>query len=222
MEKQFFIANWKSNKTPQETEEWLKEFQISNIKQQISQDKKVIVCPPFPLLSMFAQYVKEHNEPIEVGSQDISPFSEGAYTGAVSGKLLRAYATYAIIGHSERRKYFHETKEELAKKVTMALSCGITPIYCVSDKDEKIPEGVTIVAFEPITAIGSGSPEDPNTVEVVARFIKEKNSVVYVVYGGSVTPENVAHYTSLPSIHGVLIGGAGLDPKSFAAIIQYA
>ncbi len=220
MKKQFIIANWKSNKTGKETQEWLEEFTVHS--SLLREDTIVIVCPPFPLLPAVSHYFMQHHENLAVGSQDISPFPEGSYTGAVSGKLLHEFATYAIIGHSERRNYFHENTEELAKKVALALSCGITPVYCISEKGEKIPQGVQIVAYEPITAIGSGSPEDPAAVEAVASFIKQKNSVVYVLYGGSITPENVNQYTSLPSIHGVLVGGASLSSSTFAEIIHHA
>lgn len=220
MKKQFIVANWKSHKTTEEAKDWLTEFAVHS--SQIAGDKEIIICPSFPLLPMIAAFIRQHHENFFIGTQDISPYPEGAYTGAVSGKLLKEFGTYAIIGHSERRQYFHESLEDLSKKVTLALSCGITPIYCVSKKDEKIPAGVKIVAFEPIAAIGSGAPEDPTMVEAIASFIKQKNSVLYVLYGGSVTPDNVNTYTSLSSINGVLVGGASLSADTFADIIQHA
>lgn len=222
MKKNFIIANWKSHKTYKETVSWLNELALKIHEAGSLEQKEIIVCPPYPLLPLCHEYITMHKLPIGIGSQNISPFAEGAYTGEVDGKLLHDFAQYVIIGHSERRKYFKETPDMLAEKVAMARAFGLTPIYCVSDKDEKIPFGVDIVAYEPLLAIGSGKPEDPNDVEAVAGFIKQKNSVSYVLYGGSVTSKDVANFTQLASINGVLIGGASLSPDEFAAIIQHA
>lgn len=222
MKKQFFIANWKSNKTGKEAKEWLHEFTVHSSQFTDSKENTIILCPQFPLLSLCHEFITRHELSLAIGAQDISPFIEGAYTGAVAGKLIREFASYVIIGHSEARKYFHQTQEELSQKVAMALSVGLTPIYCVSEKTEKIPTGVTVVAYEPLAAIGSGRPDNPEDVEAVAGFIKEKNDVLYVLYGGSVTPESVTQYTSLASIQGVLVGGASLSANKFASIIQHA
>lgn len=222
MKKQFITANWKSHKNLQETEEWFLDMAIALHERPFSSETEIIVCPPFPLLTLAYQLVKKHDLPIAIGSQDLSSFPEGAYTGAVSGRLLKDIVTYAIIGHSERRKYFGETSDILATKVAMARSFGINPIYCTSEKDEKIPSGADIVAFEPITAIGSGQPDTPEDAEAVAGFLKQKNSVSYVLYGGSVTAANVNQFTQQSSINGVLVGGASLSPQDFAAIIHDA
>lgn len=223
MKKQFIVANWKSHKTLEETKEWFSEFTIHSSEFTDNKDAVAIVCPPFPLLTLCYELVASHHLPIFIGSQDISQFEEGAYTGFVSGKLLKELVLYAIIGHSESRQYFHESLQDLKEKVAMALSVGITPIFCVSDKNEKIPQGVQIVAFEPIAAIGSGKPDDPGEVEATAQFIKQQNNnVQYVLYGGSVTEENVSQYTTLTSINGVLVGGASLSADVFAKIIQHA
>lgn len=222
MKKTFIIANWKSHKTFEETETWFSDMSLTLREKPYSKESEIIVCPPFPLLQLSQTLVKKHSLPISLGSQDISPFPEGAYTGAVSGKLLREITAYAIIGHSERRKYFSETPEILAQKVGMARSFGIQPIYCTSEKDEKIPPGVDIVAFEPLSAIGSGQPDTPEDAEAVASFLKQKNSVLYVLYGGSVTSDSVNRFTQQSSIDGVLVGGASLSPQDFAAIIHNA
>ncbi len=220
MKKLFFIANWKSHKVTQEVEEWFREF--PRHIGQLKADQEVIVCPPFPLLHPSRKGALTHAPFVKIGAQDISRFTEGAYTGDVSGRLVKDQADYVIIGHSERRKYFHETDEILSQKVLMAQANMLTPIFCVSDKQEKIPKGVTIVAYEPLDAIGSGKPAEPEEVEEIARWIKEKNDVSYILYGGSVAPMNISYYTSLPSINGVLVGGASLDPQEFAQLIQHA
>lgn len=222
MKKQYIIANWKSHKTIAETQVWFEDIALKIHENGHQEEKIVIVCPPFPLLALCHDLVKKHNLPISIGSQDISPFTEGAYTGAVDGKLIREFAEYAIIGHSERRKYFLETPDVLAEKVAMARAFGLNPLYCTAEKEEKIPMGVDIVAYEPVSAIGSGQPDTPEDAESVAGFIKEKNTVVYVLYGGSVTAANVNGFTQQTSVSGVLVGGASLSPDDFAGIIHNA
>ncbi|MGH7203545.1 MAG: triose-phosphate isomerase family protein, partial [Candidatus Levyibacteriota bacterium] len=158
-----------------------------------------------------------------IGAQDISPFASGAYTGEVNANQIKEFAQYAIIGHSERRKYFREDDEMLIKKVRMALAEGIIPIFCVASADTFIPEGVELVAYEPLFAIGSGKADTPEDAEEIARAIKEKNAdVKTVIYGGSVNPENVHSFTSMPSVDGVLPGGASLDTQKFTQLITNA
>lgn len=222
MKKQYIIANWKSHKTVDETEEWFEDMALKVHEFGDLEEKVIIVCPPFPLLPICKKLIHQHKLPFFIGSQDISPFAEGAYTGAVDGKLIREFADYAIIGHSERRKYFGETPELLAEKVGTARAFGLQPIYCTAEKEEKIPVGVDIVAYEPVTAIGSGHPDSPENAEAVAGFLKQKNSVLYVLYGGSVTATNVNQFSEQSSINGVLVGGASLSPQDFAAIIHHA
>lgn len=220
MKKLFFIANWKSHKTPDEVRSWFESF--PRYIGSLPEEKEIIVCPPFPLLPLCVELAKKHTPFVKVGAQDISYFEEGAYTGEVSGRLLKAFATHVIIGHSERRKYFSETEEELSEKVIQAHANLIMPVYCVSNDHQPVPKGVSIVAYEPIEAIGSGNAADPTVVGQIADSIKAKNSVSYILYGGSVAPTNVANYTNIPSIQGVLVGGASLDPEEFAQIIHHA
>lgn len=219
MKKQFFIANWKSHKTLSETKDFLQ-----TVAPLLSENERqtIILCPPFPLLSFCHHYIQEQHLPIALGAQDISQFGEGAYTGEVNGKCLRDFVSYVIIGHSERRNYFHETQGILMQKVQQALAANITPIYCVSSEKQPIPKNVTIVAYEPLDAIGTGKPENPEIVEQITRSIQEKNEVSYILYGGSVTPDDVSNYTRLSSINGVLVGGASLDAITFAQLVQHA
>ncbi len=110
----------------------------------------------------------------------------------------------------------------LFEKVKQAHAYGLQVVYCVDSKDGKIPEGVNIVAYEPVAAIGTGHPDDPSDAESVAGFLKAQNGVSYVLYGGSVTADDIVNYTQLPSIDGVLVGGASLTPKDFISLIQHA
>lgn len=221
MKKLFIIANWKSNKTTEEANDWLQ--QLANFGLQKDENKVAIVCAPFTLLPLLKSYSDEVMLPVFFGSEDVSPFEEGAFTGEVSAHEVREFAEYAIIGHSERRNLLKEDDELLAKKVAMAVKNDLNPIFCVQDENTPIPKDVTLVAYEPIAAIGSGHPDTPENAERVVKAIKEKNpQVQYVLYGGSVTPDNINTFTQSPSIDGALIGGASLDAQKFLQLVQNA
>ncbi|HEX8965632.1 MAG TPA: triose-phosphate isomerase family protein [Patescibacteria group bacterium] len=223
MKKLYIIANWKSYKTTQEALEWLTEAQKMLAEKPLDKEKVLILCAPFTLLSLVSQFKAENNLPIAIGVQDISPFGMGAYTGEINSLQAKEFATYALIGHSERRRYFGETDEMLAKKVEQALSQQITPMLCVTEKTTPVPNTVVIAGYEPVTAIGSGQPDTPENANEVATFIKSNNPhVQHVLYGGSVIPENVASFTRQENIDGVIIGGASLDPKKLLALAYNA
>lgn len=214
MKKLFIIANWKSNKTESEAREWLSVLQNSFSK---SEEKNIIVLPSFTVLPLFK------DSDIEVGAQDISPFEQGAYTGEVNGRQIREFAGYVLIGHSERRQNFGDTEDILAKKVSEAIKNGLKVIYCIQEAQALIPDGIEIVAYEPVSAIGTGNPDTPDNANEIAKSIKQKLSKVqYVLYGGSVTSENVASFTNMDSLDGVLVGGASLDAQEFLKIIKNA
>jgi triosephosphate isomerase len=219
MEKTYIIANWKSNKTQNESQEWVNAFK----EVVFSAEKEVIVCPPFTLLATLAWFINTNTIPLKIGAQNVSAFLAGSYTGEIYAQQVKEYASHTIIGHSERRKLFHETDEEIADKVTNAKDAGLQVIFCVQDQNTSIPQGVSIVAYEPVSAIGSGNPDTPENAASVAAEIKAKNAqVTAVLYGGSVTADNVHSFTSLKEISGVLVGKASLDPQSFQGIVQNA
>jgi len=223
MKKLFLVANWKSNKISLEAREWLEEYQRSKIKDQRSKEKEVIVCPPFTLLSMMKSFIDDKNLPIKLGGQNVSPFDAGAYTGEVHAKQVKEFADYVIIGHSERRNNFGETDDILIKKVKKAMEVGLMPIFCIQNETTPVPEQVTLVAYEPPTAIGTGNPDTPENAERVAKIVKEKNpQIVYILYGGSVTQDNIRGFVEMENINGVLVGGASLDPLKFTALIKNA
>lgn len=218
MKELIIIGNWKSNLTAKESVEWLLEY--SNVQKE-AVNKKIIVCPPFLFLPILFEHIQKYSLPLLLGAQDISRFNEGAYTGEVNGKQLKEFVKYVLIGHSERRQNFHETDEIVEQKVKLALSLGIIPIVCVSGVNTPIPNNTPIVAYEPIEAIGTGNPQTPEQTEQIASEIK-KNNKCLVLYGGSVTSENVHTFTSLPSIDGVLVGGSSLNPIEFSTIGERA
>lgn len=217
--KKFFIANWKSHKTPGDVVNFLESVKkgLQNINLE---NKTIIIAPPYPLLPSLKEGITSNNLPFEVSSQDVSAFDEGAYTGEVSARLIKNFASYAIIGHSERRESFKESDDFLLKKVEFALKEGLTPIYCVQNEDQGIPPGVRIVAYEPPTAIGTGNPDDPNHIEEVFNKIKEKYPEVSVLYGGSVNKNNISIFLNVPNLSGFLIGGASLDLSSFLSLLS--
>ncbi len=221
MKKKIIVGNWKSNKTIAEAQDWLVTF--STLKLSVDDQKTVVLCPSYTLLALVKSFIQEHDLPIIVGAQDISPYDVGSYTGAVNAKQAKEFASYVVIGHSERRKFFDETPDVLRKKITLANTYGLTPVYCIPDRDAIVPEGVTIVGYEPVFAIGTGEPDSPVNANTIAEYVKKKYPFVqYVLYGGSVTSENVASFTSLPFIDGVIPGRASLDPTAFFQLIMQA
>lgn len=217
-EKTFWIiANWKSNKNIDEALGWVKKVGSSVER---SARIKIVVCPTFSCLSEIKKIIVDNNFPVMLGSQDLSPFSSGAYTGEESANLLKDLVELSIIGHSERRENFHEDDEMIAKKVKQALENNITPLVCIQDENIPIPEDCKLVAYEPIWAIGSDTPDTPENSEKVAKMIKNKYGDLQVLYGGSVNSENIKGFLSQDDINGALIGGASLDADEFIKICK--
>ena len=216
MKHPFIAGNWKSNKTTSEAADWLKEFTA------IPDGATVVICVPFTVLPTFHWAVHSSHLPFLLGAQNISPFGDGAYTGEVNARQVKELADWVIVGHSERRNYFQETDEMLGKKVGLAKGVGLKVIYCVPDDKALVPDGVDVVAYEPVWAIGTGKTDTPENANAVIRSIKSKTKVSVCIYGGSVTPENVKQFMMTDSIDGVLPGGASLDPQKFALLIRNA
>jgi triosephosphate isomerase len=213
----------------------------------------VVICPPFTSLAS-AQGAIE-GSPILLGAQNMHWEKEGAYTGEISPvMLLTAGCQYVIIGHSERRGYFSETDEMVNKKVRSALEAGLSPIICVGEKleqreanktEEVVEKQVkgafrelsaeeaekTVIAYEPVWAIGTGktaTPQQANEVHLFIRkllsswFGKECADKICILYGGSVKPENSRQLLDMPEIDGALVGGASLVADSFEKIVRSA
>lgn len=240
MRKIVIAGNWKMHKTQAETLDFLKQF-LGHLD-ETPDDREVILCAPFTALSALSKSL--HGARVKVGAQNIHWESAGAFTGEISGDMLRELGVrYAIVGHSERRQYFGETDETVNLRLQAAQKCGLTPILCVGetkqqrDADETetvitnqiekdlvdVDQSNLIIAYEPIWAIGTGDTcesEEANRVIGVIRSLL-KNKDVPIQYGGSVKPGNVDELMAQPEIDGALVGGASLEPESFARIVNF-
>lgn len=211
------IANLKANKTWDEMITWL-----DHVGPKAEKSKgTVIVCPTSPFLESTAQKIKDSDYHLKLGAQDVSQFEQGSYTGEFAASQIATLCQYVIIGHSERRQNFDEDDDVLGKKVKNTLAASLAPIFCIQDENTHIPEGVKIVAYEPIFAIGTGNPDTPQNAQEIAQKLKARGNYT-VIYGGSVTDENVAGFLKEDLIEGVLVGNASLDPQEFTTIIDSA
>lgn len=222
----YVVGNWKSNKRLGEALEWFKGF--GKIYKPIS-GVKIVVAVPYPFLIPVRDLRDELELDVELAVQDVSPFPFGAYTGAVTAEMVAEWADWAIVGHSERREYFHETDQEVANKVVQLKEAGVGVVLCVDEPYAQsqraaigeLPEKL-VVAYEPIEAIGTGNPEDPEAVKKTVAKIKEIFDEAPVIYGGSVNPENAGNYLRLEKVSGALPGGASLEADKFGRICETA
>ncbi len=213
----YIVANFKSHKTGDEARAWLEE--IKNLDK--TENKTIIICPSYTLLPVFKEFIDKYNLPIKLGAQNVSQFDEGPFTGEENAKQVKEFAEFVLIGHSERRANFNEDENILRQKCDMAIKYDITPIFLVQSESDSIPEGVSVVAYEPLFAIGSGHPDTPENADLVASSLKTQDKYE-IIYGGSVTAENVKSFTSKENINGVLVGGASLNAQEFIKIVQNA
>ncbi len=248
MRKKIIAGNWKMNKTPEEAIAYMQKF-IPLVKDA---KNEIIICAPYIDLAFLVEITKKTN--IKIGAQNMHFKESGAYTGEVSGKMLKSIGVeYVIIGHSERRQYFAETDETVNLKIKSAFENDLKPIVCVGEtleerekgitKDiitnqtEKALEGLTheqvkntIIAYEPIWAIGTGKTATAEDANNSIKQIREKIANIYgkdtaeqviIQYGGSVKPSNAKEIFTMSDIDGGLVGGASLEPEDFNNIVNY-
>lgn len=221
----YVVANWKSNKSLVEARQWLTRFlEIHRPHPNL----KVILAPAFPFLFPLNQLLKDGKSGVLLAAQDVSSFPRGAYTGAVAAQMLKGLAAYVIVGHSERRRWFHETPQDVANKVREALAVGITPIVCVDQpyaqaqfaalSDDEVSN--IIVGYGPVEAVGVDIAPSP---ERIRGALGELQSMVLdspILYGGSVSCENAGEYMKMPGLSGLMVATASLEPEEFADICQ--
>lgn len=208
----YIVANWKSNKNLSEVHQWLDNFTSENLD-VLKGHVEVIIAPPYPFISVVQSRLQNYQW-IHLASQDISPFGAGSYTGAVSTHNLNGLVKYCLVGHSERRHYFHESNEEIARKIELAKSSDIEPILCIRNEEDYRGFPVDFIAFEPQDAIGSGHNESIDVVIAMKKKLNLSSKKTYI-YGGSVNSGNAREYLSNTEIGGVLPGKSSLDPHEF-------
>lgn len=249
MRKPIIAGNWKMFKTVGEAASFFAEVKG---KAEIDGVESVI-CAPYTTLPALVEAAK--GTTIGIGAQNLHFEDNGAFTGEISGVMLKDLGVqYAIIGHSERRAYFAETDGIVNKKVHAAFKHGLTPIVCVGEKLEEREAGQTkevckvqteaalqglsaeqaaktVIAYEPIWAIGTGKSSTAADAEDVIAYIRDivktvsgeaTAQAVRIQYGGSVKPNNIAEYMAQPNIDGALVGGASLEPASYIALVEGA
>ncbi|MHC0065430.1 triose-phosphate isomerase [Nostoc sp. UIC 10890] len=240
MRKIVIAGNWKMYKTQAETQEFLRGF-LPHLE-ETPQGREVILCPPFTDLSVLSKTL--HGSLIQLGAQNVHWEEYGAYTGEISGPMLtESGVRFVIVGHSERRQYFGETDATVNLRLRTAQRFGLTPILCVGETKQQRDAGETeslialqldkglvdidqsnlVIAYEPIWAIGTGETCEAGEANRIIGLIRSQltNPNVSIQYGGSVKPNNIDEIMAQPEIDGVLVGGASLEPESFARIVNF-
>ena len=218
----YIIGNWKCNKNKEDVKNWFLNLKDAKSLSAKKSTIEAIVCPVALHISLSKNLIEKYNLPVKLGAQDVSPFENGAYTGEISASQLKDFVDYTIIGHSERRKYFYEDDSLLEKKVKMAEKVGLKSIFCVQNENTPIPSGVSMIAYEPVFAIGTGKTDSPQNADRVISEIKKRHPGRPVLYGGSIAPENILSFISKDTIDGVLIGASSLDAQKFTQMISLA
>ena len=248
-ERKLIIAgNWKMNKTVAESLE-LANGLVRELKEVKEVD--IAICPPFTALSEVSKAVIDSN--IRIGAQNMSQNGYGAHTGEIAAGMLKEFSTkYVILGHSERREYQRESDELIAAKAKAAHEAGLKPIVCVGEQLEERESGNTenvvgtqvrgslagltteemlgtVIAYEPVWAIGTGKTATAEQAQEVHAFIRnlladlfdaDTAKAVRIQYGGSVKPDNARELMSQPDVDGALVGGASLDVRVFSELIK--
>ena len=248
MRRKVIAGNWKMNMLPNEAIEYIDKL-APLVKDT---ENEVILCVPYT--DLFYALLTAQNTNIKIGAQNMHFAEKGAYTGEVSAKMLKSInVEYVIIGHSERRQYFNETDETVNKKIKSAFENGLKPIVCVGETLEERESGKTesiitkqtelaldgltneqlentIIAYEPIWAIGTGktatSEDANNSIKAIRNKIeelygKDVAEKVIIQYGGSVKSKNAKELFTMSDIDGGLVGGASLDPEEFSKIVNF-
>ncbi|HPC86326.1 MAG TPA: triose-phosphate isomerase [Smithellaceae bacterium] len=245
MRKWIVAGNWKMHNTIAESVTLARA-----IKEELSGtvNGEVVVAPPFTALAAVGETLR--GSAVQLAAQNMYSEDKGAFTGEISPVMLKdAGCAYVIVGHSERRKYFSETDRSVNAKVQKALAAGLKPIVCVGETDEERVQGVTqsvvgrqvrgalagvekpdhlVIAYEPVWAIGTGKVATSAQAEEVHAFVRGLIRELYgaaaeelrILYGGSVTKDNVAELAAMADIDGALVGGASLKPDGFLGIIS--
>jgi len=250
MRKPLIAGNWKMFKNNEEAVNLVEGIKAGVYK---INDCTVVLCPPFTALETVSRLIRDTS--IQLGAQNMYPETEGAFTGEIAPPMLKGVnCRYVILGHSERRQYFKETDGFINLKVKTALKYSLIPIVCIGETLEQreakqhfevvksqfdnslsdiSKEDITrtVLAYEPVWAIGTGKTASPEQAEQMHSYIRRLLNERYgqdiankvsILYGGSVKPENTAQLMSKPNVDGALVGGASLKAESFSQIVASA
>ncbi len=236
-----FVANWKMMMPLTKAISFCKDNKNTLIV--LSNSSQLIICPSFPILKLLTTIFE--NTQVAIGAQNCSRYKEGAYTGEVSSEMLAAMGClYCIIGHSERRRYFGETNEDVAEKAKQLLACNIQPIICIGETKQEYENQETfrvlteqlapichtikkeksiIIAYEPVWSIGTGIIPSQRYLTMIFSWLFDHmkqvvNNPIFL-YGGSVMENNVALIKQIPFVSGFLIGSASTDFQMFEKIV---
>ena len=243
----FCIANWKMNKTFEESIDYMRIIETMDLSKSNS---KVIICPSYLVLNNLIKRGKQISD-ISFGAQNVSSEIEGSFTGEVSINMLKSISCkWVIIGHSERRLIMKETDSEISKKMKLAYNADLNPILCIGETFEENQNNETnkvlerqiltafeslnfkknsqiLIAYEPIWAIGTGIAADKNSIKSNIQIIKNiinnidtKDCNICLLYGGSVDERNATDIFSIENVNGFLIGTSSLDAKKFCDIYR--
>jgi len=226
--KPIIIANWKANKTLEEIKTWVEKTKPILSKQN---NAEIIICPSFTSIGLLNSSFKGTN--VKTAGQTVSHFEQGAYTGEVTASMLQGVVEYCIAGHSERKRFFNETEEDVLRKIETLLAAKIKPIFCIAglkQLDNYLAKNIKlygnkdiIFVYEPPEAIsvaGKYRAQSPEEADVEAGKFAEKVGSDVVIYGGSVNPDNIAAFLSTKHIKGALIGNASLNPDTFLKLVE--
>lgn len=225
MGNKLLIGNWKSNQHIKEVSNWFEEFSKTyKAKDSI----EVVLAVPFVFLMEAAELIKKYSLVMSLAAEDVSPYEQGSYTGAINASMLSGLVKYSVVGHSERREYFKETNQDVARKVERLLEEKITPVVCVDEpymgeqlgllSNEQLEK--IVVAYEPLSAIGTGNPANPDDVSQVVKRIKQIAPEAPIIYGGSTNAENTQEYAGVENVSGLLPGGSSLKPVEFSKMVD--
>jgi triosephosphate isomerase (TIM) len=252
MRKNLMVGNWKMHATHLETIQMVQKLSY-RLEPSDYERVDVVVCPPFTALRSAQTVIEADHLLLGLGAQNVFWEEEGAYTGEVApGMLEKLSVRHVIVGHSERRQLFGESDADANRKVGAVLRHEMTPILCVGETEAEREAGstehkvngqirvglqgldgdqvaATVIAYEPIWAIGTGRTASADDAGAVATYIRgliadgwgNAAQGVRILYGGSVNPGNIAGMMAKSDIDGALVGGASLDPDVFAAIVRY-
>lgn len=222
----YVIANWKCYKTSEDGRLWLDSF--ARLYRPHA-NLQVVVAPSFLSLESLAAHLDRLNlAGVALAAQNISPFPRGGYTGEIAADMAVGFARYVIVGHSERRRYFHESNQQIINKVTEAADAKLIPIVCV-DSATSLPllgaiadldVDQLLVAYTPVDSLNFNIPESPAKVGETVNHLRQMFPRWPVVYGGGLLPGNVEGYLKLPALSGVFVGASSLEPETFAEICR--